>query len=74
MSNKTQTLSHDDLVGEYEAIIQLDEESNPDFSVIAAAAKADIKASISNSTITFTANGNVPTVNIPIIIYLWEKE
>ena len=72
--NNTQSVSHDSLDGTYKAIVQLNESNDLDFSVMAAAAKADIKASIGEQIITFTANGNVPTVDIPIIIYIWEKE
>ena len=70
----TQTIYYEDLNGNYEAIVKLNDSNGLDFSVVAAAAKADIKVSISGTTVTFTANGNVPTVDIPLIIYIWEKE
>lgn len=73
-SDNVQTISYENLDGEYEAIVELDESNDLDFSVVAAAAKADIKVSINGTIITFTANGNVPTVDIPIIIYIWKKE
>lgn len=73
-NDNVQTMSNEKLEGEHKAIIQLDETNELDFSVLAAAAKADINVSINGQIITFTANGDVPTVDIPIIIYIWKKE